>query len=161
MDLGATICTPKNPACGICPWREPCQARIAGTATELPKKTPKKKTPIRLGYVYVARREDGAWLLETRPEKGLLGGMLAFPTSDWSDEPTPFPPLDADWEDTGQEARHTFTHFHLRLKIMTATVDNITPSRGSFVPHHDFSPAALPTAMRKVFNLIEATFRHN
>ena len=162
MDLGATICTPKNPACGICPWRDPCQARIAGTATELPKKTPKKKTPIRLGYVYVARREDGSWLLETRPDKGLLGGMLAFPTSDWSDDPTPFPPLEVDWEDTGQEARHTFTHFHLRLKIMAATVsDAVEPERGHFVPHAAFSPTALPTAMRKVFDLLPATQRHD
>lgn len=155
MDLGATICTPKNPACGICPWRDPCKARQAGTAAELPKKTPKKKTPMRLGYVYVARRDDGAWLLETRPEKGLLGGMLAFPSSDWSDDPTPAPPLEADWKDSGQEARHTFTHFHLRLKVMVADVpDNLDPTRGHFVPHHAFVPAALPTAMRKVFDLV-------
>jgi len=164
MDLGATICTPKNPACGICPWRDPCAARIAGTAPELPKKTPKKKVPIRLGYVYVARRDDGAWLLETRPEKGLLGGMLAFPSSDWSDDPTPNPPLAAGWTDSGQEARHTFTHFHLRLKIMTTVVaDTPQPDRGHFVPHADFSPAALPTAMRKVFDLIprrDATIEH-
>ncbi len=155
MDLGATICTPKNPACGICPWRDPCAARIAGTAAELPKKTPKKKTPIRFGYVYVARRDDGAWLLETRPEKGLLGGMLAFPSSDWSDDPTPDPPIDTEWIDSGYEARHTFTHFHLRLKIMTADVANPTsPDRGHFVNHNEFSPTALPTAMRKVFDLI-------
>ena len=69
MDLGATICTPRSPACGICPWRDPCAARVAGTAAELPKKPPKKKTPTRYGIVYVARRTDGAWLLETRPEK--------------------------------------------------------------------------------------------
>ena len=162
MDLGATICTPKNPACGICPWRDPCAARIAGTATELPKKTPKKKTPIRLGYAYVVRRDDGAWLLETRPDKGLLGGMLAFPCSDWSDDPAPHPPLEAEWEDSGYEARHTFTHFHLRLRIMTAIVgtDRIA-DRGVFVPHAEFSPAALPTAMRKVFDLIPATLRHD
>ena len=162
MDLGATICTPKNPACGICPWRDPCAARLAGTAAVLPKKTPKKKTPIRWGYVYVARRTDGAWLLETRPDKGLLGGMLAFPSSDWSDDPTPDPPCDAAWEDSGQEARHTFTHFHLRLKIMTAEVGNtVQPTRGHFVPHLQFSPAALPTAMRKVFDLRPATQRHD
>ena len=162
MDLGATICTPRNPACGICPWRDPCKARLAGTAAELPKKTPKKVQPIRRGYAYVARRADGAWLLETRPEKGLLGGMLAFPCSDWSDDPQPDPPIAADWQATGLEARHTFTHFHLRLQIVTAMLDDgARPDRGYFVPHADFHPAALPTAMRKVFNLIEATLRHN
>lgn len=160
MDLGATICTPRNPACGICQWKDPCKARAAGTAAELPKKTPKKKTPIRLGYAYVARREDGAWLLETRPESGLLGGMLAFPCSDWSDDPRPAPPISANWDDTGQEARHTFTHFHLRLKIMTATLGlQAQPDRGHFVAHHDFSPSALPTAMRKVFDLSCVTLR--
>jgi len=162
MDLGATICTPRNPACGICPWRDPCKAQKAGTAGDLPKKTPKKKQPIRHGYAYVARRADGAWLLETRPEKGLLGGMLGFPCSGWSDDPEPDPPIVADWETTGLEARHTFTHFHLRLQILTATIgDTGTPSRGYFVAHQDFRPASLPTAMRKVFNLIEATLRHN
>ena len=92
MDLCASICTPRSPDCGICPWRDPCAARIAGTAAELPKKTPKKKTPIRFGIAYVARRTDGAWLLETRPESGLLGGMLGWPGSAWSDAPAPAPP---------------------------------------------------------------------
>ena len=160
MDLGATICTPRNPACGICPWRSPCKARVAGTAPELPKKTPKKKTPTRFGIAYVARRSDGAWLLETRPESGLLGGMLGWPGSDWSEDPQPHPPIDADWSELEVEARHTFTHFHLRLKIVTATVDHAqTPMRGVFMSPTEFSPSALPTAMRKVFDLAAATLR--
>ncbi len=160
MDLGATICTPRSPACGICPWRDPCKARLAGTAAELPRKTPKKKTPTRFGIVYVVRRNDGAWLLETRPESGLLGGMLGWPGSAWGDDPQPAPPLDADWAALDAEARHTFTHFHLRLKIMTATVGkDASPRHGQFVAAHDFSPAALPTAMRKVFDLAAMTLR--
>lgn len=161
MDLGATICTPRSPACGICPWRDPCKARRAGTAAQLPKKSPKKKTPIRQGFVYVVRREDGAWLLETRPETGLLGGMLGFPTSDWSDAPDPAPPFDTDWTDTGLEARHTFTHFHLRMAILTATAPiDAVPQRGNFILHAHFAPASLPTAMRKVYDLV-ATQRHD
>jgi len=160
MDLGATICTPRSPACGICPWRDPCAARIAGTAVELPKKTPKKKTPTRFGIVYVARRTDGAWLLETRPETGLLGGMLGWPGSEWTDDPAPHPPLEADWTALEAEARHTFTHFHLRLKIMTVRVGpEVTPLRGEFRAANAFSPTALPTAMRKVFDLAHVTLR--
>ncbi len=160
MDLGATICTPRNPACGICPWRTPCRARAAGTAAELPKKTPKKKTPIRLGIAYVARRDDGAWLLETRPDTGLLGGMLGWPGSDWGDDPQPASPIRANWTELEAEARHTFTHFHLRLKIMTARVSiGQNPSRGHFVPQNAFSPTALPTAMRKVYDLAALTLR--
>lgn len=162
MDLGATICTPRNPACRICPWRAPCAARVAGTAAELPKKTPKKKTPTRFGIAYVVRRHDGAWLLETRPETGLLGGMLGWPGTGWSDNPTPAPPMDAEWTVLGAEARHTFTHFHLRLKIMTAVVANdAAPKRGHFIAKGNFSPAALPTAMRKVFDLAHLTFRED
>ncbi|MFQ1701390.1 A/G-specific adenine glycosylase [Loktanella agnita] len=161
MDLGATICTPRSPACGICPWRGPCAARAAGTVAELPKKIPKKKTPTRYGIAYVVRRSDGAWLLETRPDSGLLGGMLGWPGSEWSDDPPPAPPLTAEWTALNDEARHTFTHFHLRLKIMTATVPtDAKPDRGQFLSQHDFSPAALPTAMRKVYDLAAATLRH-
>ncbi len=160
MDLGATICTPRSPACGICPWRDPCAARVAGTAAQLPKKTPKKKTPTRFGIVYVARRTDGAWLLETRPEKGLLGGMLGWPGSDWGEQPEENPPFEADWQPLTEEARHTFTHFHLRLNIMTARADPDTqPLRGQFLTPDAFSPAALPTAMRKVFDLAHMTLR--
>lgn len=161
MDLGATICTPRNPACGICPWRTPCAALIAGTAAELPKKTPKKKTPTRYGIAYVVQRADGALLLETRPESGLLGGMLGWPGSDWGDAPDPAPPLDADWQTLNEEARHTFTHFHLRLKILMATVDaHAQSTRGKFINATDFDPTALPTAMRKVYDIAAPTLRN-
>ena len=159
MDLGATICTPKSPACGICPWRPPCRARAEGTAAELPKKTPKKAKPIRHGVVYIARRADGAWLLETRPEKGLLGGMLGWPGSDWVDAALPVPnhtpPCDAEWEAVNAEVRHTFTHFHLRLQILSADVPmSCAPTVGQFAPPETFRPSDLPTVMRKAFDLV-------
>ena len=154
MDLGAMICTPKSPACGICPLMADCAARKAGIAADLPRKSPKKPKPTRLGYVYLARRADGAWLLETRPDRGLLGGMLAFPTSDWSDAPEYAPPLDAPWHDPDIEVRHTFTHFHLRLALRLADAPmDATPERGTFVPNAQFSPSALPTVFRKAFDL--------
>ncbi len=85
MDLGATICTPRSPACGICPWRDPCVARDRGTQAELPKKTPKKAKPIRQGIAYVGRTPSGDWLLEKRPDSGLLGGMLGWPGTAWAE----------------------------------------------------------------------------
>lgn len=158
MDLGATLCTPRNPACGICPWREPCKARAAGTAQDLPRKTPKKAKPTRYGTAYVARRSDGAWLLETRPEKGLLGGMLGWPSTDWADDPAPAPPLNTQWHPLAEQVRHTFTHFHLILKVHTAKTDGSEdPDRGSFVDASQFRPADLPTLMRKVFDLARDT----
>ncbi len=157
MDLGATICTPKNPACGICPWRDPCQARINGTAAELPRKLAKKAKPVRHGTVYLAQRSDGAWLLETRPDKGLLGGMLGWPSSDWVDVSAPRPqnaPFEADWHKSGGEVRHTFTHFHLILDVMTAQVSDADPRTGSFLARDQFRPSDLPTVMRKAFDLV-------
>lgn len=155
MDLGATICTPKSPACGICPWRAPCQARRNGTVAELPKKTPKKPKPTRHGIAYLARSAEGAWLLERRPDKGLLGGMLGWPGSDWSEAPEPRPPFNADWQDLGAEVRHTFTHFHLILRIQTAELPaGYNPKEGEEVqPRHGFKPGDLPTVMRKAFDL--------
>ena len=155
MDLGATICTPKNPACGICPWRDDCAGRLAGTAADLPAKTPKKPKPVRHGIAYLARRVDGAWLLERRPDSGLLGGMLGWPGSEWTEgDPAPAPPIRAEWRDVGAEARHTFTHFHLRLALRTALVPmERAPERGAFLPLEEFRPSDLPTVMRKAFDL--------
>ncbi len=155
MDLGATICTPRNPACGICPWINACQARSSGIAASLPRKTPKKAKPTRVGIVYLGRREDGAWLLETRPSKGLLGGMLGWPGTEWTVEAqAETPPCPADWQDPGGEVRHTFTHFHLILEIRVAVLPRETPQdRGHFVMPSDFRPSDLPTVMRKAFDL--------
>ncbi|MCR9146709.1 MAG: A/G-specific adenine glycosylase [Rhodobacteraceae bacterium] len=161
MDLGATICTPRNPACGICPWRDICAARRAGVQADLPVKAPKKAKPVRLGIAYVARRADGAWLLERREDRGLLGGMLGWPGSDWGENtPQPAPPLDTDWTLLPEEARHTFTHFHLRLKIAVARVaKDAPPLRGDFLPHSAFRPSDLPTVMRKVFDLAQESLQ--
>ncbi|MEX0286904.1 MAG: A/G-specific adenine glycosylase [Paracoccaceae bacterium] len=157
MDLGATICTPKSPACGICPWRDPCQARQSGMAPDLPAKTPKKPKPVRYGIAYLGRRADGAWLLERRPDRGLLGGMLGWPGTDWREdvsEITDQPPCPADWQPVPGEVRHTFTHFHLRLQVQTARLpQDADPVSGAFVPINEFRPADLPTVMRKVFDL--------
>ncbi len=155
MDLGATVCTPKSPACGICPLMQGCAARRAGIAGDLPAKAPKKAKPVRQGIAYLVRRSDGAFLLETRPPSGLLGGMLGWPGSDWVEaDPAPAPPVPADWHDPGLEVRHTFTHFHLRLTLRLAIVDpDAAPTRGDFIDKHAFRPNALPTVMRKAHDL--------
>ena len=157
MDLGATVCTPRNPACGICPWFKACRAQANGTASELPKKLPKKKKPTRLGTVYIARRIDGAYLIERRPDTGLLGGMLGWPGSEWSETaPEDAPPMRAEWKTRPGEARHTFTHFHLRLTVKTALVPvGRNPETGFFLDAAEFDPGDLPTVMRKAFDLAQ------
>jgi A/G-specific adenine glycosylase len=157
MDLGATVCTPRGPACGICPWIHACAGRASGIAAELPRKTTRKAQPVRYGIAWIGRRADGAWLLETRPESGLLGGMLGWPGTDWSQAPQGAPPVEAEWRDPGAEVRHTFTHFHLRLALRVARLPlEAVPSRGAFVPAEAFRPASLPTVMRKAHDLASA-----
>ena len=157
MDLGATICTPAAPACGTCPLNGFCRARQAGIAATLPRQLPKAAKPVRRGFAYVARRADGALLLERRPPHGLLGGMLAWPGSDWGESPAEAPPIDADWTEVAGEVRHTFTHFHLRLFLRIAEVPlTARPEYGAFIDAAEFQPSSLPTVMRKVWALASA-----
>jgi len=151
MDLGATICTPRKPACAICPVRPHCAASRLGIAAHLPHKVAKPPKPTRHGTVFVARRTDGAVLLETRPARGLLGGMPGWPGNDWAEVPGPaLPPIAADWVALNAPVTHTFTHFHLILSVQVAPVPaQVDPQRGAFVA--DFRPEALPTLMRKAW----------
>jgi len=153
MDLGATVCTPRKPACAACPLADPCEARALGIAATLPAKTPKKKKPTRFGTCYLARRADGAVLLGRRPDAGLLGGMAELPGTTWAeDAPPPAPPLGADWRVMG-EVRHTFTHFHLVLSVMRADVPlGTVPDRGEWTCVDRLDDAALPTLMRKALD---------
>jgi A/G-specific adenine glycosylase len=148
MDLGATICTPRSPACGICPILHHCAAREQGIAADLPRKLAKPEKPTRTGQVWIIRRpSDGAFLLERRAEKGLLGGMLAFPSTGWDGSDVP-PPALLDYRSIGT-ARHTFTHFHLNLHVLASNAP-CNPARGAFMP---LNAADLPTLMRKAFTL--------
>ncbi|MGB0799526.1 MAG: A/G-specific adenine glycosylase, partial [Planktomarina sp.] len=149
MDLGATVCTPKSPKCDDCPLANKCLARANGSAKLLPKKTPKPVKPTRFGLAYIALRGDGSVYLERRPGKGLLGGMMGWPGPDWTtDEPTPQPPFTANWRTLPGDIKHTFTHFHLVVRVMLAT-DCITNAH--FTAKDDFDPANLPTVMRKMW----------
>lgn len=161
MDLGATICTPKSPACGICPWVASCKARDDGIADTLPKKLPKKPKPLRRGHIYLVQRKDGAWLLEKRPEKGLLGGMLGWPGTDWKegDLGPSMPPIAGNWKTSNTPVKHTFTHFHLELAVHSlANAKSDEAKQGQWVAKADFRPNDLPTVMRKAYNLASHLF---
>ena len=124
MDLGATICTPKSPNCLICPVCSFCLARAEGAPERYPIKPKKSPKPKRLGHVYVLVGPDRTVLTETRPDRGLLGGMMGLPTSSWSGElGLPKFPSQGSWEEIG-EVRHVFTHFGLTLKVWRARADN-------------------------------------
>ncbi len=159
MDLGATICTPKNPKCGSCPWISDCLAHREGIQRLLPARQRTTPKPTRLGRIWVARRADGAWLAERRPQTGLLGGMLGWPGTDWAEtEPDGAPPIAGDWHEAARPIRHTFTHFHLHLRLFCARLPaGARPDRGFFIPASDFRPSDLPSLMRKAHSLARTT----
>ena len=124
MDLGATICKPKSPLCDRCPLAADCAALATGAPETYPRKTAKAVRPHRHGVAYVLTRGDQVALVR-RPPKGLLGGMLALPSSDWRTAPfaeaeaRAAAPAPADWRHVG-EVEHGFTHFTLTLKLLRA-----------------------------------------
>ena len=157
MDLGATICTPRRPACALCPWMEPCEARAAGDAETYPRKAPKREGALRLGAAFVAVRQDGAILLRTRPPRGLLGGMAEVPTSTWRATYDPAgalrdAPLQADWRRVPGIVTHVFTHFPLELTVFRAAVpaDALALDGMRWTAPATLREEPLPNVMRKV-----------
>ena len=149
MDLGATLCTPRAPDCAACPLNPHCAAFRQGIAASLPAKLAKPAKPTRTGTVWILRNAADQYLCVFRPPKGLLGGMVAFPSTGWDGTDTQ-PPLTLPWVHRGQ-VRHSFTHFHLDLTVLSAQApQGANPAYGAFEP---LDPAALPTLMRKAFAL--------
>lgn len=151
MDLGATICTPKSPNCLICPLRESCLAHKQGRPDAFPVKAKKLPKPQRFGHVFLLEA-NGAFLLERRPEQGLLGGMLGLPGSDWHrDSPQPMSdaPANVEWSEIG-EVRHVFTHFALTLRVWRGTAASQN-ANGIWVPRNNVS--GLPSVFAKAFKL--------
>ncbi len=159
MDLGATICTPKRPACALCPLNDGCAARSRGDQETFPRKAPKKAGELRRGAAFVVRRGDEL-LVRTRAEKGLLGGMTEVPTSDWlaaQDDQAALkraPALKsvARWHRKVGVVTHVFTHFPLQLVVYTASVParHRAPPGMRWVPIATLQDEALPNVMRKV-----------
>jgi A/G-specific adenine glycosylase len=159
MDLGASICSPKKPACALCPFAEDCVARTRGDQETFPRKAPKKTGALRRGAAFVVTRGDEL-LVRSRPEKGLLGGMTEVPGSDWlagqEDDAAraQAPKLSgvSRWHRKAGIVTHVFTHFPLELVVYTAQVPARTraPDGMRFVPVATLADEALPNLMRKV-----------
>lgn len=157
MDLGATVCTPKKPACVLCPLSAECIARKDGAPETYPRRAPKPERPLRRGAVFVVARADGAVLVRTRPPKGLLGGMTEFPGTEWSQEfdetrARKAAPLALDWRRLPGEVGHAFTHFALRLVVHVARAPRgrQAPAGCRWTPAEELGAEALPSLMRKV-----------
>ena len=155
------VCTPRSPGCAACPLGQNCAARRAGTPEAWPVKAPKKTKPARRGIAFVAIDNAGRAFMVTRPERGLLGGMLAFPSAGWTpddgayDPGDPFAgaPFEADWRMADDDVGHVFTHFSLTMDVAVAAVDD--DAVGATIGWHPVRPASLPTLMRKVWKVAQ------
>jgi A/G-specific adenine glycosylase len=157
MDLGAVLCTPRRPRCPECPWRSRCAAFASGSPQLYPRRAERAEKPLRRGVVFWAEREDGAVLVRRRPNRGLLGGMMEFPSTCWRaeawsvEEAVRQQPLAGRWSPLPGVVRHTFTHFHLELTVLAGRArDGPEPADGSWCAPRDLPLLALPTLMKKV-----------
>jgi A/G-specific adenine glycosylase len=161
MDLGATICRPKNPSCNMCPLQKICVGRSQGIASQLPHPAKKVEKPRRYGLIFWVENSRGEILLEKRPNKGLLAGLMSLPTTEWRNEPweglseealSYAPQGGLNWEPLSAVVRHTFTHFHLELRIAKGTIN--VSHNGIWSSVEEFSTYAFPTVMKKVIRVM-------
>ncbi len=127
MDLGATVCTRRQPHCEDCPLNGDCLALAEGREAELPQRKPRKSTPLRQTVFVIVRVPRGRVLLERRPPAGIWGGLWSFPECEpgtdvgaWCHEHlgvavTPVKELDV--------LRHTFSHFRLDIQPTLLSID--------------------------------------
>lgn len=168
MDLGATICTPRLPSCSRCPVADGCAAHAAGIAADLPAKQPKADVPRRAGYIYWITDNAGRVMLEKRPDKGLLGGMVGLPTSAWVE----WPEKSRKWPDISHisamkdcqhvsmkkdmRIRHVFTHFRLELRgvFLRVPQSGFAMPAGAYWESQDrLAQIGFPTVFKKFVRL--------
>ncbi len=157
MDLGATICTPRLPACPECPLAPLCAARAQGIAAELPRRVPKAAPPRRRAVAFWAVRSDGAVLLRRRGDRGLLAGMMELPSTPWRGAPwrlkdaLAHAPAPGRWRALPGTVAHVFTHMRLEMRVLAAEVDEIADGvEGLWCKPARFRTLALPSLTRKL-----------
>ncbi len=156
MDLGAGICTPRNPKCLLCPLSDICLARQTGDPARLPVKAAKKPKPSRVGTAFWIERDNHVWLV-TRPGKGMLGGMRALPDDGWGAraDGSGEGPLPGGWL-AGGLVRHGFTHFDLELGLAIYAGEHwrhLHDAAGEWWPVERLADAGLPTLFAKAADL--------
>jgi A/G-specific adenine glycosylase len=148
MDLGATVCRPRQPRCGTCPLSGDCAARKIGSPESYPAPRQRKARPHRYGTAWWIERDGHVWLVR-RPAKGLLGGMAALPGPDWSETRQP----------TRTElgsVRHVFTHFSLDLAVEPRAEP---VGDGWWQALDTLGEAGLPTLYRRAAELALGAYR--
>jgi A/G-specific adenine glycosylase len=156
MDLGASLCSVRNPQCLICPLQMHCTAQTAGLTETLPRKAAKKAKPDRTGTAFWIEREGHVWLIR-RSDRGMLGGMRSLPDDGWNarTDGDSQPPFAANWNAVPGEVAHVFTHFRLTLRLAAtaAPIDESSLPPGEWWPLKSLDSAGLPTLFSKAAKL--------
>ncbi|MFQ3361201.1 MAG: A/G-specific adenine glycosylase [Alphaproteobacteria bacterium] len=123
MDVGSLICSAKNCTCTICPLEKKCMSLKQDIISQIPIKGKKVSRGEKIGTLYLITRRDGAYLLRKRPSKGLLGGTVEFPGTNWEDtamivnKNKYLKSNNLHYSELGV-IKHTFSHFYLTLSIV-------------------------------------------
>ncbi len=161
MDIGATLCTRRQPRCGDCPLQTICQAYLTQTVPSFPTPKAARVIPERTTRMLLVRQGEH-WLLEKRPRRGIWGGLWSFPEIALEDDPVER--LRVCWGlnawpvSTLPPFRHTFTHYRLIIHPVCLAVGKrkaLTDSGGHlWLNQADVAAAAIPTPVRKIFKLL-------
>jgi A/G-specific adenine glycosylase len=155
MDLGATVCRPRDVQCQRCPIGSHCLARKAGEPLFYPRRRPRPERPRKHGVGYLMFHA-GQIAMVQRPSTGLLGGMVGLPTSDWraepwgEDESLAAAPVKLAWRAAGS-IRHVFTHFSLSLRVFAGLAPVADPS--FLWMERAAAQAGAPTLFRRAIEL--------
>jgi A/G-specific adenine glycosylase len=154
MDIGATLCRPRNPDCGACPLAYDCAAFRAGDPEAYPRRVEVKARPRRQGAVFFARRSDGAFLARRRPPHGLLASTIELPGTAWTsngpdDCLAAVAPVVAAWRRLPGEVEQVFTHFALSLTVYAAQFDGGAPTDCFWVAPDTVGGTGFSSMMRK------------
>jgi A/G-specific adenine glycosylase len=163
MDMGATLCTRRNPLCLHCPVAEGCSARHSGRQHELP--TPKSKRavrPARHTHMVLALRPDGSVFLRQRPPAGIWGGLWAAPAFDSAVEAKGFAGLSLGGEPIELPAiQHAFTHFDLTIipwLVRCQGPSGVMDAPGLWYNARHPASIGLPAPMKTLLERLEKDF---
>ena len=131
MDLGATVCTRGKPDCRKCPVNSDCQSFLNDAVNEYPVPKPSKRLPARQTRMLLIRDVQGHICLKQRPPTGIWGGLWSLPECDgdaahWATENLG---ITIATQDAQPAFRHTFSHFHLDISVIPATLTRPHSSR--------------------------------
>jgi A/G-specific adenine glycosylase len=154
MDIGATICRPRNPDCPSCPLARDCGAFRTGSPEAYPRRVGAKAKPRREGAVFFARRSDGAFLARRRPAHGLLASTVELPGTPWTSagrqgELADLGPVTASWRRLPGTVEQVFTHFALTLTVYAGSFEGGAPDGHFWVTPEAVGEAGFSSAMRK------------